>query len=55
MDSYAYSARTSRLNEWTRGTVARIRTAVAGFSRRVAGLFLFVLLVQPTGVGRGGR
>ena len=53
------------------GMVARIRTAVTRLTRRKAGvapdkwflvgfvilflLFFFVLLVQPSGVGRGGR
>jgi uncharacterized membrane protein len=71
MQSHSYWTRTTRLEEWARDTVARIHTALDRFSRRVAGvapdkwflvgfvilflLFFFVLLVQPSGVGRGGR
>ena len=59
------------LDEWMRGMVARTRAAVGRLTRRMAGvapdkwflvgfvilflLFFFVLLVQPSGVGRGGR
>jgi hypothetical protein len=59
------------LDEWMRGTVARTRAAVARLTRHMAGvasdkgflvgfvilflLYFFVLLVQPSGVGRGGR
>ena len=59
------------LDEWRLRTVARVRTVVTRLTRRVSGvapdkwflvgfvmlflLFLFVLLAQPSGVGRGGR